>query len=603
MNISLKMSKSNVKQFKLVNYFSIASVGMFLPLVMALYYFVTQQSSFFSQVQNQQIHVVSNLQNSFAQQQEEISRRDLLSIHESGNVNLTRLFANSLWVDYMAPFVAEVTKIPADHCIAMKDVEIDGKMKAPPVKKACFNEVGAKIQKNPKFEEINKKVFDSMRKSTVFKVKVFDLRGITVYSSQHSQIGDSKINNKGWQSAMKGIPASELTHRDTFSAFEGVVENRDVISSYLPVYQPGTDKLVGAFEVYSDVTRFLSQIKETAQHIQTIAGDNLEKVESDALVNQSKVESSLMFMLIVIIALLLILFLALYLIIFRADRIIKKQTKEREKSQSQLAQSEKMASLGQMVAGVAHQLNTPIAFSHSNITMVKDSIRNYAPVTKLYTRLAEYLSRTDKDHVTLTMSKNKHQLIERANNLPEVVMVEEMLNDALKGLEQMGELVDNLQDFTRLDRAKIDKFDINKGIKNVVYIAKSIIPTGITVTETYSELPEITCNPSQINQIFINLINNAAQSMEGGGTIAIKSQQAGKNIEIKVEDTGTGIKEADLPHIFEMYYTTKPVGEGTGMGLGIALSIAQEHGGDIRVDSTVGVGTTVTVILPIDQSI
>ena len=108
-------------------------------VALALYYFVNQQSGFFSSVQSQQISVISDLQKSFAKRQEEVSRRDLLAIHESGNVNLTRLFANSLWDDYMAPYVAEVTQIPAEHCIAMKDVEKDGKMKAPPAKKACFN--------------------------------------------------------------------------------------------------------------------------------------------------------------------------------------------------------------------------------------------------------------------------------------------------------------------------------------------------------------------------------------------------------------------------------------------------------------------------------
>jgi signal transduction histidine kinase len=306
-------------------------------------------------------------------------------------------------------------------------------------------------------------------------------------------------------------------------------------------------------------------------------------------------------MLIIIIVLLMVLFLALYSIVFRADRIIKTQSAEREKSQSQLAQSEKMASLGQMVAGVAHQLNTPIAYSHSNLTMIKDSVRDYAPVTKMYTRIAEYLSKTDNDHVTITMKKNKDQLIERANNLPEVNMVEEMLQDTLNGLEQMGELVDNLQDFTRLDRAKTAKFDINKGLKNVVYIAKSVIPTGITITETYADLPEVTCNPSQLNQVFLNLINNAAYALKGNGRITISSQQSGSNIEIKVQDSGTGIQADVLPHIFDMYYTTKPEGEGTGMGLGIALTIAREHGGDIIVDSTPNVGTTATVTLPIDQ--
>ena len=545
--------------------------------------------------------MVSGLQNSFAEQQETISRRDLLAIHEAGNVTLTRLFANSLWEEYIAPYVAEVTQIPANHCIAMVDVEKDGKMSATPEKKACFNQVGAEIQKNPGFELVNEKVFDATRGTSVFKIKVFDLRGITVYSSEHSQVGDSKIDNLGWQSAMKGVPASELTHRDTFSAFEGNVEDRDVISSYLPVYEPGTvDKLVGVFEIYSDVTPFLARINETSENIQAIADGNLQQVQTRASINQADIERSSTTMFIIILGLLLVLFLALFLIVRRADRIIKAQEDEKEKGQLQLAQSEKMASLGQMVAGVAHQLNTPIAFSHSNLTMIKESVQDYEPVTRMYTRIAEHFSKSGKDRITLSMNKNKDELIERAENLPEPGMITEMIDDTLNGLHQMGELVENLQNFTRLDRAKTAKFDVTNGLKNVVYIAKSVIPTGITINEVYADLPEVTCNPSQLNQVFLNVINNAAHALQGSGTINITTQQAGNNIEIKFEDDGVGIPPDVLPQIFDMYFTTKPEGEGTGMGLGIARTIAQEHGGDISVESTVNVGTVVTVTLPIN---
>ncbi len=598
----MKASDTNTKPFKLVNYFSIASAGMFLPMAFALYYFVTQQSGFFDQVQARQLAVVSNLQNAFAQQLEHVSRRDLLAIQESGNVNLTLLFSNALWDDYIAPFVAEVTKIPVDHCIVMKDVEVKGKMKASPEKKACFKAVGAQIMKNPGFQKVDRKVYDAMRKSSVFKVKVFDLRGITVYSSQHSQIGASKIDNPGWQSAMKGTPVSELTHRDTFGAFEGDVEDIDVISSYLPVYKPGTDQLVGALEVYSDVTRFLNQIKETSDGMQVVSTNNLQQVRDEASSNQGEVQGSLRFMLIVAIMLLLALFAALYLIVFRADRIIKTQSVEREKGLGQMAQSEKMASLGQMVAGVAHQMNTPIAFSRSNLTMIKESVGEIAPAFKMYRNVAGYLSKSGKDRVTLTMTKNRDQLIEQAENLPDVNILEEMLGDTLDGLDQMGELVDNLQGFTRLDRAKIDKFDVNSGLKNVVYIARSVIPTGISITEDFGDLPVTTCNPSQLNQVFFNLVNNAAQSMDGSGAISIQSRLSGQSIEIKVIDDGAGIEPDVLPHIFEMYYTTKEAGEGTGMGLGIALAIVQEHSGNIDVVSSVGVGTTVTVTLPVDDS-
>jgi signal transduction histidine kinase len=400
---------------------------------------------------------------------------------------------------------------------------------------------------------------------------------------------------------MKGIPASELTHRDTFSAFEGNVEDRDVISSYLPVYEPGTtDKLVGVFEIYSDVTPFLAQINETSANIQAIADDNLQQVQTRAALNQADIEKSSTTMFIIILGLLVVLFLALYLIVRRADRIIKEQEDEKEKGQMQLAQSEKMASLGQMVAGVAHQLNTPIAFSHSNLTMIKESVQEYEPVTRAYTKIAEHFSKTDKNRITLTMNKNKDELVERAENLPETAMITEMLDDTLNGLHQMGELVENLQNFTRLDRAKTDKFDVTSGLKNVIYIAKSVIPTGITINEAYANLPEVTCNPSQLNQVFLNLINNAAHALQGSGTINISTQQVGSNIEIKFEDNGTGIPPDVLPHIFDMYFTTKPEGEGTGMGLGIARTITQEHGGDINVESTVNVGTIVTVTLPID---
>ena len=113
--------------------------------------------------------------------------------------------------------------------------------------------------------------------------------------------------------------------------------------------------------------------------------------------------------------------------------------------------------------------------------------------------------------------KNKNELIERAENLPQTGMITEMLDDTLNGLHQMGELVENLQNFTRLDRAKTAKFDVTDGLKNVVYIAKSVIPTGITINEGYADLPEVTCNPSQLNQVFLNLINNAAHALKGSG--------------------------------------------------------------------------------------
>ncbi|HZW13363.1 MAG TPA: ATP-binding protein [Noviherbaspirillum sp.] len=591
-------------RFRLVRYFTFASLGMFALVTIALVYFQRQQAVFFQDVQRLEIEFFKLVQSDFAKKQDEVARRDLLAIHESGNVNLTRLFANTLWERDFAPFVAKAAAIPVEHCRDIPDVEgKDGKMTAPDAKKACFAEVGKKIMALPEFAALDAKVFDTMKKSTVFKIKVFDLRGITAYSSEHKQIGEDKSFNAGWKSALAGTPKSELTHRDKFSAFEGVVENRDLIGSYLPVLAPGTDKIVAVFEVYSDVTNFLDQIKQTSAAIDKTAQSNLVELEKVAAFNQQKVEETSMQGLAIVVGLLALLFGSLYVIVRRADKIIVQQEGEREHAHQQLAQSEKMASLGQMVAGVAHQLNTPLAFSRSNVSMVKDAIRDFELPLKVAHKFAAVVRDAEGEKVVLNVTKSKEQIVNMDDSAADVSMLTQMLDDTLNGIEQMAELVDNLRDFTRLDRAKVTEFDLNKGLHNVVYIAKSVIPNRIEVVEEYGNLPLVQCNPSQLNQVFLNLINNAAQAIPGTGTVTVRSSVEGERIRIDVADTGTGIPPDVLPHIFETYYTTKPAGEGTGLGLPIVKNIVTEHGGEVKVATQPGVGTTFTVYLPIVQSI
>ena len=163
-------TQSQSSRFHLVRYFSIASIVMFILVAIALSYFIFQQSSFFKTVQQQQLSFFAEVQDSFAKRQQEVARRDLIDIHESGNINLTRLFANALWDVEIAPFAQIVSAIPVDHCRAMADIEKDGKKKASKQKKACFQEVGREIMATPGFEVLDAKIFDSMKKSTVFKV-------------------------------------------------------------------------------------------------------------------------------------------------------------------------------------------------------------------------------------------------------------------------------------------------------------------------------------------------------------------------------------------------------------------------------------------------
>ena len=587
-------------RFKLVRYFTFASLGMFVLMALALTWIERRQTDFFKVSQTEQGTFFKTVQESFTRQQEEAARRDLLLIHESGNVNLTRLFANALWQRDFAPFVLKAQAIDADRCRAMPDVQgKDGKSVQSEDKKACFADIGQKLREFKEFKELDAKVFDAMKKSSVFKIKVFDLRGITIYSSEHKQMGEDKSTNAGWKgAALAGKPTSELTHRDTFSAFEGVVENRDLIGSYQPVLAPGTDQIVGVFEVYSDVTPFLSQIKKSAETTRKAASDNQAKMESAAARNLEQVEASSNQGLAIVLVMLTILFASLYAIVRRADHIIDRQEQEREQSQQQLAQAEKMASLGQMVAGVAHQLNTPIAFSHSNVSMALEAIKDLEPPLKIARLFARLVNNADGDKLTLNIARARQQIASISDDSTDVTMLSEMLGDTLNGLEQMRELVENLRDFTRLDRAKVTSFDLNKGLRNVAYIAKSVIPTRVQVVENYSPLPAIDCNPSQLNQVFLNLINNAAQSIPDEGTVTVSSSVDNQRIRIDITDTGSGIAQDVLPHIFDNFYTTKPAGEGTGLGLPIAKTIVTEHGGEITVVSSVGKGTTFTVYLP-----
>ncbi len=591
-------------QFRLVRYFTFASLAMFVVVTATLFWFEHRQGSFFKQVNDQQAVFFGEVQQSFARQQDESARRDLLAIHEAGNVNLTRLFANALWTRDFAPFVARAQAIDAQPCREIPDVkDASGKTVTPSEKKACFAQLGERIRALPGFDELDSKVYDAMKKSTVFKIKVFDLRGITIYSSEHAQMGEDKSNNAGWRgAALDGVAKSELTHRDTFSAFEGVVENRDLISSYLPVLEPGSSRVVGVFEVYSDVTPFLKQIQDTSALIRRTAEQNQGRVAEAALANQAEVDAASLSQLATVALLLALLFAGLLVIVRRADGIIREQETERQNSHQRLAQSEKMASLGQMVAGVAHQLNTPLAFSQNNVLMVKDALDNMAFPMKMASRITELLRKTEGDTVTLKVAQLRANLDKLEDGNIDVEMLKQMLADVTDGIGQMTEMVVNLRDFTRLDRATVANADLNKSLHTVAYIARSVIPNDILVVEQYDEaLPPIECNVSQLNQVFLNLINNAAQAIDGAGSITVRTEAVGDRVRISVSDTGRGIAPEVLPRIFDLYFTTKPAGQGTGLGLAIARDIVIQHGGELLVDTEIGVGSTFTVVLPVRQ--
>jgi hypothetical protein len=342
--------------FRLLRYFTLTSFLAILGLSVALYFLERMEEAFFRLVQTEQAAFFASTQTDQARRQDAEAHANLLAVYEVSHVNLTRVFANVLWDSSFAPFVARAQAISADHCRSPGA----GSVATTP---ECLAEIGRSIMALPGFAALDAKAYATMQKTTAFKIKVFDQRGMTIYSSEHAQIGEDKSGNFGWQTAAAGRPASELTHRDRFSAFEGVVENRDLISSYIPVRSTEGDQVVGVFEIYSDVTPLLDQIKEASARMRERAAANLRTVEEVATENQLKVGANVDWVLGIIGGLLLLLYAALWILARNAQRIIDSQAQAQERAirREAIWHHDKMAALATMADNVSHEVGNPLA--------------------------------------------------------------------------------------------------------------------------------------------------------------------------------------------------------------------------------------------------
>lgn len=334
----------------------------FVLVALAVYLLERQEVAFFSAVQTGQSAEFARMQEEFARQQEEHGRSDLLLVNEANHVNLTRLFANVLWNDDFAPFIAKASNLAARCSFP------PGQTSTPTdSRRACEAATRAQIMATPEFPGISAQVAALTKGTTVFKIKVFDPRGMTVYSSELSQIGEDKADNLGWKSAIDGMPASELTHRNKFSAFEGVVENRDLISSYVPVHARD-GKVIGVFEIYSDVTPFLDRIKEAAAETSKRILLNQQRVERAAANNQEKLESSSLRLLAIVGGLFALFYGTVLLLVRNGQRIMDEQAQARERSVLREARwhREKMTALATMSASIAHEIGNPLAVIAGN---------------------------------------------------------------------------------------------------------------------------------------------------------------------------------------------------------------------------------------------
>ena len=274
--------------------------------------------------------------------------------------------------------------------------------------------------------------------------------------------------------------------------------------------------------------------------------------------------------------------------------------KHLKESELMLVQTEKMSSLGQMVAGIAHEINTPLAYVKASLASVKDRLPHVEGIVAECGKLVAMLERGDVPDAELSAQFTRVSTLSakfRAES--EAGDLAHLTSDGLHGIDQIAEIVVNLKNFSRLDRSKLQRFNLNEGIESTLVIARNMVKHK-TVRKQLREIPLVECSPSQINQVFLNLVTNAAQATDDvSGEITVTTGVAqGGQVRVDVSDNGHGIPEGILAKIFDPFFTTKEVGQGTGLGLSIAYKIVQEHGGRIEVKSTVGRGTTFSVFLP-----
>lgn len=250
----------------------------------------------------------------------------------------------------------------------------------------------------------------------------------------------------------------------------------------------------------------------------------------------------------------------------------------------QLLQSEKLASLGQLAAGVAHEINNPIGYVSSNMKMLAEYSNSLINLVKLLSQHVEDGARTtlldnfDFDYVCADLPK--------------------LVQESEQGLQRVVEIIRDLKDFSHIEDAEFIEADLHHGIHSTLNLVSNELKYKAEVVKDFADLPKVNCIPSQLNQVLLNLLLNAAQAIEQNGTIQISTGFDDNWVWFKVSDNGKGMNEAELSRIFEPFYTTKPKGEGTGLGLPLSRSIVEKHRGVIDVSSTPDSGSCFTVKIP-----
>ena len=270
-----------------------------------------------------------------------------------------------------------------------------------------------------------------------------------------------------------------------------------------------------------------------------------------------------------------------------------------KETQSQLLQSEKMASIGQLAAGVAHEINNPIGYVHSNLSTLQTYAQDLLSLLAGYEVLCQTLP-SEYQHLLLPIQEIKarsdyHYL---QQDLPQLIQ------ESREGIERVKKIVMDLRDFSHAGELENEQWaltNLHRGLQSTLNIVWNELKYKVEVRKEFGDIPAIECLPSQLNQVFLNLLVNAGHAIAERGVITIATLQIENEICISIADSGQGIAPENVARIFDPFFTTKPIGKGTGLGLSLSYGIVQKHHGRIEVQSTVGKGTTFSVYLPLRQ--
>ena len=277
----------------------------------------------------------------------------------------------------------------------------------------------------------------------------------------------------------------------------------------------------------------------------------------------------------------------------RQEAELRQAFEELKRTQEQLVQSEKMASIGQLAAGVAHEINNPIGYLHSNLGTLGQYVRDVFSVVDVYeAALANLVDPASREAIEHARKEADFSFLKE--DLPH------LLAESQEGIQRVRKIVQDLKYFAHAgDSEDWQWVDLRHSLERTLNIVRNELKYKAEVHQDYGDIPEVRCLPGQLNQVFMNLLVNAAHAIDTNGQVSVRTGQAGEEVWVEISDTGCGMSPETIGRIFEPFFTTKPVGKGTGLGLSISYGIVNKHGGRIEVDSQVGRGTTFRVVLPV----